>query len=91
MPSLTRAEATLRAASLTVTGYAVHLDLDAGDTRFASRTVVDFHVLQDGVQTWVDLKASDLGGAEVDGIPIEVGAWHDGRLALPALSAGEHR
>ena len=51
MPSLTRAEATRRAAQLAVQGYAVALDLDIGDERFASQTTVTFQALADGVQT----------------------------------------
>ena len=90
MPSLTRAEATLRAAALAVQRYAVVLDLDAGDERFASRTTAEFHALADGVRTWVDVKAVELHEVRLDGIPVDRGGWRDGRLELPALSAGAH-
>ena len=90
MPSLTRAEATERAATLAVDGYAVQLDLDAGPDRFGSRTVVTFRALAEGVRTWVDVKATALHEAVLDGIPVELGEWRDGRLSLPALSAGPH-
>ena len=90
MPSLTRAEATRRAAQLAVQGYAVALDLDIGDERFASQTTVTFQALADGVQTWVDVKATDVHEVLLDGIPVDLAGWHDGRLALPSLTAGAH-
>jgi aminopeptidase N len=90
MPSLTRAEATRRAAQLAVQGYAVALDLDIGDERFASQTTVTFQALADGVQTWVDVKATDVHEVLLDGIPVDLAGWRDGRLALPALAGGAH-
>ena len=42
MPSLTRAEATTRAALITVDAMTVDLDLDRGSEVFGSRTTIRF-------------------------------------------------
>ena len=55
MPSLTRAEASARAATVTVTGYAIDLDLTGPGDTFRSRTVLSFSGrpgATHGVQVW---------------------------------------
>ena len=94
VPSLSRIDAQHRAADLSVDGYAVLLDLrDAaarGAESFGSRTVATFRAHRDGVSTWIDVKASALHEAVLDGIPLDLAAWEGGRLALPPLTAGPH-
>ena len=94
VPSLSRIDAQARAADLSVDGYAVALDLRGaaavGAEHFGSRTVVTFRAARDGVATWIDLKANAVHEAVLDGIPLDLAAWRDGRLALPPLAAGAH-
>ena len=93
MRSLTVDEARARAALLDVATYDVALDLthapDDDATTFSSRTVVRFHAR--GGETFLDLKATELVSASLDGVRLDAAAWHreEGRLALPRLD-GDH-
>ena len=56
MPSLTRAEATTRAALIAVDAMEVDLDLDRGAEVFGSRTTIRFTCRTPGASTFVDLR-----------------------------------
>jgi aminopeptidase N len=87
MPSLTRAEALTRAATVSVDGYLVDLDLtEAGAETFHSRTVVRFGA-EAGAATFVDLEPAELISATLNGVPLERTALSGHRLALTGLAA----
>jgi aminopeptidase N len=85
MPSLTRAEATARAATLTVTGYDIDLDLTGGGDTFRSRTVLRF-TAEPGAATFVELEPVELVSATLNGVPLEAAAPAGERLALTGLA-----
>lgn len=87
MPSLRRTEAIARTELLTVTSYAVDLDLTAGPQTFTSRTTVTFTATEPGATTFLDLKPDVLRSATLNGRPLDVGTLADGRLPLPGLAA----
>jgi aminopeptidase N len=87
MRSLTLAEARERSSLITVTSYAVDLDLDQGAAVFGSRTSVRFTCSQPGATSWVDLKARSVESVSLNGEPLDPSGVVDGRLELPRLSA----
>ncbi|MBB2986080.1 aminopeptidase N [Terracoccus luteus] len=89
MPSLTLAEARERADLVTVTSYAVDLDLDRGVEVFGSRSVVRFTCTTPGARTWVDVHARTVTSATLNGRALDAGDLVDGRLPLPDV-AGEN-
>ncbi|BCJ51598.1 aminopeptidase [Actinoplanes sp. NBRC 14428] len=84
MPSLTRAEATARAATVTVTGYDIALDLTGGGDTFRSRTVLTFGA-EPGSATFVELEPVTLLSATLNGEPLDPSALADERLTLTGL------
>ena len=86
MPSLTRAEAATRAATVTVTGYAVDLDLTGPGDTFRSRTVLTFSA-RPGATTFAELEPAALVSATLNGTPLEPGALAEERLTLTGLAA----
>ena len=87
MRSLTLAEARERSSLITVTSYAVELDLDQGAEVFGSRTVVRFACAEPGADSWVDLKARSVETVSLNGAPLDPASVADGRLALTGLAA----
>ena len=87
MRSLQRDEAVARFELLTLTGYDVTLDL-RGEATFASRTVID--LVSRGGDTFLDLKAVAVESVTLDGVPLNLDGWAEGRFPL-SLPAGEHR
>ncbi|MFL6167409.1 MAG: M1 family aminopeptidase, partial [Ornithinibacter sp.] len=87
MPSLTRAEATTRAALITVDAMEVDLDLDRGAEVFGSRTTIRFTARSPGASTFVDLRARALHVVTLNGHPLDPASVVDGRLALTDLAA----
>ncbi|HEY9481452.1 MAG TPA: aminopeptidase N [Micromonosporaceae bacterium] len=87
MPSLTRAAAHERVASIHVDAYDVDLDLTAGDERFLSITTVSFGATSPRLSTFVDVRPHTLRSATLNGIPLDVTTWRDGRLPLPDLAS----
>jgi aminopeptidase N len=86
--ALTQDEATTRRTLLDVHRYRVDLDLSAATTAddFTSTTVVEFDCSQPGAGTFIELKATRLEGAELNGLPLDPETtWADGRLALIGL------
>src|SRR5688572_18445421 len=88
MPSLTRAEATARAATVTVTGYDIDLDLTTGGDTFRSRTVLRF-TAEPGATTFVEFEPAELVSATLNGAPVDAAALSEERLTLTGL-AGEN-
>ncbi|MFI5938578.1 aminopeptidase N [Actinoplanes sp. NPDC051494] len=86
MPSLTRAEATARAATVTVTGYRIDLDLTGDGDTFLSRTVLTFDG-EPGGSTFVELEPVELLSATLNGTPVDPAALADERLTLTGLAA----
>ncbi len=87
MRSLTLAEARERAALLTVTSYAVELDLDQGAEVFGSLTTVRFTCSSPGADSWVDLKARSVETLRLNGIDLDPATVVEGRLPLTGLAA----
>jgi aminopeptidase N len=85
MPSLTRAEATARAALIDVDSYAIDLDL-TGSEAFVARTVIRF-TAQAGASTFAEFEPVGFGSATLNGIALEPGALADNRLTLTGLAA----
>ena len=84
MPSLTRAEAAARSATITVTSYAIDLDLTASGPTFRSRTVVSFAATP-GSATFLEFEPVEVVSATLNGRPVDGPA--DTRLALSDLAA----
>ncbi|HEY7175187.1 MAG TPA: aminopeptidase N, partial [Micromonosporaceae bacterium] len=86
MPSLTRAAARERAASVQVEAYQIDLDLTRGDDRFGSVTTITFTAANPGLTTFVDVRPSVLRSASLNGTSLDPGSLRDGRLPLPNLA-----
>jgi len=91
-PNLTRTAAEQRAALVTVTDYAIELDLTdgagrPGTTTFTSTSTVRFDCARPGESTWIDLVAAGVTSAVLNGTPLDVSRYNeeDG-IALPALA-----
>ena len=87
MRSLTLAEARERSSLITVTSYAVELDLDQGSEVFGSRTSVRFTCAQPGADSWIDLKARSVETISLNGESLDPADVVDGRLPLAGLAA----
>ncbi|AGZ39831.1 aminopeptidase N [Actinoplanes friuliensis] len=85
MPSLTRAEAIARAATVAVTAYEIDLDLTAAGDTFRSRTVLRFDA-KAGETTFVELEPAELISATLNGTPVDASALAEERLALTGLA-----
>ncbi|WP_250009110.1 aminopeptidase N [Actinoplanes sp. M2I2] len=86
MPSLTRAEATARAATVDVHQYEVDLDLTAGGDTFGSRAVVRFEA-REGASTFLEFEPVSVVSMTLNGSPLPESALADGRLRLTGLAA----
>ncbi|HLM18223.1 MAG TPA: aminopeptidase N, partial [Acidimicrobiia bacterium] len=87
MRSLTLTEARERSSLITVTSYAVELDLDQGAEVFGSHTSVRFTVTEPGASSWVDLKARSVETISLNGESLDPADVVDGRLELRGLTA----
>jgi aminopeptidase N len=87
MPTLTRAEAGLRGALLTVHSSHVDLDLTTGDTIFRSTTTISFDAAEPGSSTFVDIRPSALHSVLLNGTAVDCRALADGRLPVTGLAA----
>lgn len=85
MPSLTRAEAIARAATVTVTGYEIDLDLTGTGDTFRSRTVLRF-AAEAGATTFAEFEPTELISATLNGAPLDPAAPADERLRLAGLA-----
>ncbi|HET6478696.1 MAG TPA: aminopeptidase N, partial [Actinoplanes sp.] len=86
MPSLTRAEATARAATVDVHEYEVDLDLTAEGDAFGCRTVVRFDA-RAGASTFLEFEPESVAKMTLNGSPLPDSALVDGRLMLTGLAA----
>ena len=87
MPSLTRAEAAARSATITVTAYEIDLDLSRDAATFRSRTVVRF-TGQPGAATFVEFEPAEVLSATLNGVSLDPAtALSEHRLALTGLAA----
>jgi aminopeptidase N len=85
MPSLTRAEATARAAAVTPESYEIDLDLTAGAETFRSRTVVRFTATP-GASAFADFEPAELISATLNGAPLDPASLAGHRLPLTGLA-----
>ncbi|MCO8277208.1 aminopeptidase N [Actinoplanes sp. TRM 88003] len=85
MPSLTRAEATARAATVDVREYEVDLDLTAEGDTFGSRTVVRFDA-QEGASTFLEFEPVSVVKMTLNGSPLPDSVLAGGRLLLTDLA-----
>jgi aminopeptidase N len=84
MPTLSLTESLRRAEQVSVTSYDVTLDLDQGETTFASTTRIRFSV-RGPADTFLDVKPKELLSAHLNGRALDVGLLQDGRLPLRRL------
>ena len=87
MRSLTLAEARERSSLVTVTSYAVDLDLDQGAEVFGSHATIRFACSRPGAGTWVEVKARSVESITLNGAALDPAAVVDGRLTLTDLAA----
>ncbi len=84
MPSLTRAEADTRAATIRVTSMVVHLDLDQGPEHFASRAEIHFEAT--GASAFLDIRPVRVERIDLNGHSIDPELIVAGRLPLDELA-----
>ncbi len=88
MSSLTQQEAATRAATVTVHGYELDVDLTGGTETFRSTTTIRFSTAEDDAQTFVELRPVSLHRARLNGADLDPAALAGGRLPLTGLAAG---
>lgn len=90
MRSLTRAEAARRAALVSVTSYAVDLDLTVDTATFASVTTIRFTVADPGEACFLELRPARLRAVRLNGVTVDTDAAFaagEGRLTLTGLAS----
>ncbi len=93
IPNLTREQARQRAELLEVESYSLELDLTDGHGRpgsetFASTTTVRFSCRRPGESSWIDLVASRVRSATLNGVGLDVSAYDQAEgIPLPELAA----
>ena len=85
MPTLTRAEATARAATVAVHEYEVDLDVTGEGDTFRSRTVVRFSA-RPGASTFLEFEPVAVASMTLNGTAVGESAMSGGRLALSDLA-----
>ena len=91
--NLHREEAAARAALLHVASYDIDLDLTdgsgekPGDVTFRSVSTVRFACTTPGAQTYLDITATALLSAVLNGVDVDLAGFDGNRLRLPALAA----
>ncbi|OTA29706.1 aminopeptidase N [Alloscardovia macacae] len=85
--NLTRVEAQERAGVVSNVHYAVHLDVNQGDTDFRSISTITFDA-REGASTFVDLIANTVTSIELNGEKLDPAtAFVDHRIELSGLKA----
>jgi aminopeptidase N len=84
---ITRTETAERSRLLQVNDYDVALDLTRGGEVFGSVSVIRFRCAEPGASSYVDLIAKDVHEIVLNGVPVDPGAYSEGRIALAALAA----
>ncbi|MFN8097178.1 MAG: aminopeptidase N [Dermatophilaceae bacterium] len=86
--NLTQDEAAERAALLTVSSYAVDLDLTTSPETFRSQTRARFSCTSPGSATFIDLVAPSVSSITLNGTALDPATHFDGaRIQLPLLAA----
>ncbi|SDD51966.1 aminopeptidase N [Actinokineospora iranica] len=91
-PNLTRDQAQQRAALVEVESYSIELDLtdgvgQPGESTFSSRTTVRFTSREVGASTFIDIVASAVLSAELNGVALDVSGYtQEGGLPLTDLA-----
>ncbi|MDG4764820.1 aminopeptidase N [Solwaraspora sp. WMMD406] len=85
MPSLTRAEAAERAATITVESYTIDLDLTTSDTEFASTGVIEFRAAP-GAATFVEVAPVTLTQVRLNGVDLDPATLDGNRIPLTGLA-----
>jgi aminopeptidase N len=84
---ITRSETSERARLLSVSCYAVTLDLTRGSEIFGSTSVISFDCIEPGAASYLDLVAADVHQISLNGAPVDPAvACSDGRIALAGLA-----
>jgi aminopeptidase N len=86
--SLTRQEAQARAATITVDGYELEIDLTGGAEVFRSLTTIRFTATRPVPETFVEVRPAALRRARLNGVDLPPGALSGGRLWLTELVTG---
>ncbi|TMC49895.1 MAG: aminopeptidase N [Chloroflexi bacterium] len=84
---LSRDEARARARLISAIAYEVSLRLDGQGDTFESTAVVDFACAQPGATTFIDLEASTMVRAELNGSAIGAEHFNGSRIELAGLAA----
>ncbi|GIJ20983.1 aminopeptidase N [Micromonospora lutea] len=85
MPSLSRAEATARGASITVESYQVDLDLTGDGERFRSHVTIRFRAT--GTDSFAEVKPAKLLAVRLNDTDLDPATLDDNRLPLTGLAA----
>ena len=91
--NLTQVEAAERARLLEVAGYEITLDLtdgsgNPGENSFRCTTEVTFRCSEPGARTFIELAATSVQSALLNGEPVDLSGWSaDKGLTLPGLAA----
>jgi aminopeptidase N len=83
---ITRAGSAERARLLRVDSCDVALDFTRGAEIFGSVSRIRFDCAEPGQASHVDLVARAVHEITLNGVPLDVRVWEDGRIALPALA-----
>ncbi|HPB71461.1 MAG TPA: aminopeptidase N [Phycicoccus sp.] len=84
--NLTAVEAAARAAVLSVSSYAVDLDVTTSERTFATTSRITFTCSAPGTDTFVDFVGESVESVTLNGIP-QPAAYEDGRIAVTGLAA----
>jgi aminopeptidase N len=85
--NLTRDEAAVRSALITVASYHVDLDLAGGDETFGSVSVIRFDCAAPGSTSFINLTAPAVREITLNGEPVGLDAFDGDRITLPGLAA----
>ena len=85
--NLTRDEAAVRSALITVASYHVDLDLTGGDEVFGSVCVIRFGCAAPGSTSFINLTAPAVREITLNGEPVGLDAFDGDRITLAGLAA----
>ncbi len=85
--NLTRVEAAERSAHLAIDTYRIHLDVSTGREHFIAETTVTFTCTTPGYSTFIDVVASRIISATLNGAAVDVTNFDGESLFLSGLAA----
>ena len=85
--NLTRDEAEMRSALITVGSYQVELDLTRGDTTFRAVTKVSFDCARPGASTFINLVAAEVREIALNGAAVSLDSFDGERITLDGLAS----